>query len=63
MRKRLGDKFIYATRIPSITAELTTRRDGVNFPHRVLGGISPADLLVEASAPAGKLLEHHQSPK
>ena len=33
------------------------------FPHKVLGGISPADLPAEASAQAGKLLEHHNKSK
>ncbi len=28
------------------------------FPHKVFGGISPADLPAEASAQAGKNLEH-----
>ncbi|MDP4000797.1 MAG: hypothetical protein Q8P83_00975 [bacterium] len=41
----------------------TAFRYGAGFPHEVLGGISPADLPAEASAQAGKLLEHQSKNK
>ena len=33
------------------------------FPHKLLDGLSPADLPAEASAQAGKLSEHHNKSK
>ena len=45
------------------TSSLRGKQNGACFPHNALGGISPADLPAEASAQAGKLLEHQsQSP-